>query len=308
MWYNLRLAALLFSLSVTAPNEKLQGRWDLTVETSTGRVPSWLEIEHSGNSTLVGRFVGIFGSARAVAKVVANGDSLHFEIPPQWEAGTGALVVDGHMEGERLVGRMVFPDGKVGSWTGTRAPLLHAAPSPHWGTPIHLLHKSDVGGWHTQGSVANQWIVEDGVLRSPKSGANLVTDRTFTDFKLHVEFRYPKESNSGVYLRGRHEVQITDDYGTEPDRHKFAAIYGFIEPNMMAARRAGEWQAYDITLVGRRVTVVANGHTVIHDQVIPGITGGALDSDEGAPGPILLQGDHGPVEFRNITITPARVP
>ena len=148
--------------------------------------------------------------------------------------------------------------------------------------------------------------MKNGVLRSPHSGANIVTDRTVGDFKLHVEFRYPAESNSGVYLRGRYEVQIQDDFGHEPASDRFSGIYGFIEASEIAARRPGEWQTYDITLVGRRVTVVANGRRVICERDIPGITGGALDSDEGAPGPILLQGDHGPVEFRNIILTPAR--
>jgi hypothetical protein len=70
------------------------------------------------------------------------------------------------------------------------------------------------------------------------------------------------------------------------------------------ARRANEWQTYEITLVGRTVTVVLNGERIIDRQVIPGITGGALDSDEASPGPIYLQGDHGPVEFRKLTLTP----
>ncbi|HEU0063831.1 MAG TPA: family 16 glycoside hydrolase, partial [Flavisolibacter sp.] len=65
----------------------------------------------------------------------------------------------------------------------------------------------------------------------------------------------------------------------------------------------GEWQSYDVTLIGRLVTVVANGKTIICNQPVPGITGGALDSREGEPGPILIQGDHGPVEFRNIIIS-----
>jgi hypothetical protein len=82
-------------------------------------------------------------------------------------------------------------------------------------------------------------------------------------------------------------------------------VYGFLTPNEMAVKPAGEWQVYDITLIGRRVTVVANGKTIINDQIIPGITGGALDSKEGEPGPIFLQGDHGPVEYRNIVIIPA---
>jgi len=143
-------------------------------------------------------------------------------------------------------------------------------------------------------------------LRSPKSGVNLRTTRTFGDFKLHIEFRYPKGSNSGVYLRGRHEVQIEDDYGAEPDSHRFSGVYGFIEPSEIAALPAGQWQTYDITLIGRMVTVVANGKQVISNREIPGPTGGAIDSNEGTPGPIYLQGDHGPVEYRNIVITPAR--
>ena len=84
----------------------------------------------------------------------------------------------------------------------------------------------------------------------------------------------------------------------------FGGLYGFLTPNEMVAKSAGEWQAYDITLIGRRVTIVANGKTIINDQIIPGITGGAMDSDEGEPGPFMLQGDHGPIEFRNIVVTP----
>jgi len=74
----------------------------------------------------------------------------------------------------------------------------------------------------------------------------------------------------------------------------------------MFARDAGEWQSYDITLVGRLVSIALNGRTVIGNQEIPGITGGALDSKEGMPGPIYLQGDHGPIEFRNIQIARAK--
>jgi hypothetical protein len=148
--------------------------------------------------------------------------------------------------------------------------------------------------------------VESGILRSPKSGSNLISDQVFNDFKLHIEFRYPKGSNSGVYLRGRYEVQVDDAKGLQPWSDHFGGIYGLLPPNEMVAKDAGEWQAYDITLIGRRVTIVANGSTVIADQVIPGITGGAIDSKEGEPGPFLIQGDHGPIDYRNIVVTPAK--
>ena len=315
MW---RLSALLLVLATaitpdghSSPSAKslaadsLNGRWDIVIRTARGSAPSWLEVESSGRDALVGRFVGIVGSARPVSRIETRGDSFHFAIPHQWENGSGDLVVDGRLVGGRLSGRMVFPDSTSSEFTATRAPLLRRAAAPAWGAPVRLLHANDLGGWHATGQ-QNQWEVKDGVLRSPKSGANIVSDRTFGDFKLHLEFRYPAESNSGVYLRGRYEVQVQDDLGHRPSTDAIAGVYGFIEPSEVAARKPGEWQSYDITLIGRQVTVVLNGRRVICEREIPGITGGALDSDEGAPGPILLQGDHGPIEYRNIVVTPAR--
>ena len=286
-------------------DKRMMGRWDISITTPSGVQPSWLEIEQSGRDVLVGRFVGIVGSARPIAKITAAGDSLSFSIPYQWEEGNGDLSLRGRLQGNGLAGTMTFPDGKSYNWTAVRAPRLVRSSPPSWGTPIRLLHANDLGGWHASGST-NQWTVTNGVLSSPRSGSNLITDRTFGDFKLHIEFRYPKESNSGVYLRGRHEVQIEDNFGSEPESHRFSGVYGFISPSVIAARPAGQWQSYDITLVGRMVTVVANGRQVICNQEIPGITGGALDSNEGTPGPLFLQGDHGPIEYRNIVITPAR--
>jgi hypothetical protein len=103
-------------------------------------------------------------------------------------------------------------------------------------------------------------------------------------------------------------MQVEDSGSAEPEVGHLGAIYGFLVPNEAAAKGPGAWETIDITLVGRRVTVVLNGKTVIGDQTIPGITGGALDSDEGAPGPIYLQGDHGPVQYRNLVITPVKKP
>jgi hypothetical protein len=280
------------------------GRWDLQVTGPDGPYPSWLEVWVSGHQTLVGRFVGGVGSARPIARVDFADGAMRFAIPPQWERDSADLRVEGTLAGDRLTGTLVTPGGQRHSWTATRAPHLRRA-APTWGAPVALFNGKDLTGWTTRGE--NRWRVVDGVLTNAGGGANLVTARTFDDFKLHVEFRYPKGSNSGVYLRGRYEVQIEDSpERVEPGPHAVGGVYGFLPPNENAAKAPGEWQTYDITLVGRRVNIVLNGRTVVADQIIPGITGGALDSDEGAPGPIFLQGDHGAVEFRKIVLTPAR--
>jgi Domain of Unknown Function (DUF1080) len=292
------------SLAQQSAPPPILGRWDLTIHTSRGDRSGWLEVRHSGIQTLVGQFVGTSGSARPIAEVEFKDNELRFAIPPQWDRVNGNLVVTGRLDGDRLSGTMTLAGGEPEKWDGVRAPSLRRSDAPKWDTPIRLLQASGLAGWHVMG--ANQWAVEGGVLKNQKSGGNLVTDQTFTDFKLHLEFRYPEGSNSGVYLRGRYEVQIADLPSAEPEPGILGAVYGFISPSENASRKAGDWQSYDITLVGRMVTVVLNDKTVICNQAIPGITGAALDSDEGKPGPLLLQGDHGPIEFRNIILTPAR--
>jgi len=144
-------------------------------------------------------------------------------------------------------------------------------------------------------------------LVSPGNGPELIHEAKFEDFKLHVEFNCAANSNSGVYLRGRYEVQIEDNSIQEPPSHHTGGVYGFLAPSPEMPRRPGVWQSFDITLVGRTVTVVQNGQTIIDHQEIPGITGGALDSHEELPGPIYLQGsEDGHVAFRNIVVTPAK--
>lgn len=299
------LLALLVSYSTKALNaEAVEGRWDIVIESNGKSIPAWLEIEHSGVKTLVGRFVYSSGSARPISVINSNNGKYSFTIPPQWEESDRNLDFEFELAGDQLKGTMVYVDGKTYNWTAKRAPSLKRKSVPTWGTPVKLFNGKDLKGWHATGD--NQWVVEDGMLRSKKSGSNLVSDQKFEDFKLHVEFRCPPGSNSGVYLRGRYEVQIADDKGKDPSKGLFGAIYGFITPSEMAAKDASEWQTYDITLIGRMVTVIANGKTIISNQEIPGITGGALDSNEGEPGPIYFQGDHGPIDFRSVVITPAK--
>ncbi len=282
----------------------LEGRWDITLVMDGKEYPSWLEVQHSGVKTLFGRFVYLNGSARPIGKVNFDGTKFSFTIPPQWESASRDLEFEGSLTAQGIAGTMVFVDGKKYNWTGVRAPLLKREGEPVWGEPINLFNGTNLDGWHAMG--ANQWKVEDGILRSLKSGSNLVTDQKFTDFKLHIEFRYQNGSNSGVYLRGRYEVQIIDCKGMEPGSIYLGGVYGFLTPSANVAKDPGVWQSYDITLRGRMVTIVANNELIIYNQAIPGITGGALDNKEAEPGPIYLQGDHGPIDFRNIIITPMK--
>jgi len=281
------------------------GRWDITVNISGKDRPSWLEIHRSGIKMLVGEFVADGGSARPISRINLENGKLSFSIPPQWDRQDKNLEFEATLQGDSLVGTMVLPDGRNCKFTAMKAPSLTRTAKPLWGTPIKLFNGKDLKGWHASGS-NNQWIVENGILKSPKAGSNIISDATFTDFKLHVEFRYQAHGNSGVYLRGRYEVQITDYYPDTPPKDVLGSVYGFIKPNESVTTKPNQWVTYDITLIGRNVTIVINGKTVVSNQEIPGITGGALDSHEGTPGPIMLQGDHEPIEYRNIIITPVK--
>lgn len=278
---------------------ELTGRWDLTLVDGDKQMPSWLEIKKSGIKTLVGHYVGVNGSARPISEIKLENGGFNFAIPPQWEEGE-YLKVSGKYVDNGIEGKVTFPDGKEYNFTGERAPLLKRTGEPVLGDVVELFNGKDLENWEADGE--NQWKIENGVLINPKAGANIFTKEKYDDFKLHLEFRYPEGSNSGVYLRGRYEVQIMDSKTDHPTTVDFGGVYGFIAPSEIPSKGPGEWQIYEITLTGRMVTLIANGKKIICNQEIPGITGGAIDSKEGEPGPILIQGDHGPVEFRRIAI------
>jgi hypothetical protein len=295
---------MLLPLTTNAQSKSaLIGSWDLEIQYGETTLPSWLEVEFSGTKTLIGRYVSFSGSARPIAEVFESDNSFNFSIPPQW-SGNQYMHLSGTRDGDRLSGNIITNTGQAVTFIGVRAPSLEREAPKKWTKPKPLFNAENLDGWQPQTTDSpNQWQVIQGVLSNPASGVNLMTTEKYDDFKLHLEFKYPKGSNSGIYLRGRYEVQVEDNYGRVPNSHYIGGVYGFLTPNENAAKPAEEWQTYDITLVGRRVTVVLNGKSVITDALIPGITGGALDSKEGEPGPILLQGDHGPIEYRNLTIS-----
>lgn len=231
-----------------------------------------------------------------------------FVSPKEEEDRKDDMVFEGKLAGNTLVGTTTGPDGTPWQWTGNRAPKLEQKSPPKWGKALQLFDGKDLTGWTpSDPNATTKWTVENGTLVSPGHGSELISNAKFNDFKLHIEFNCAKGANSGVYLRGRYEVQIEDDPVPEGPTMRTGGVYGFLAPFPEQPLRPGEWQSYDITLTGRTVTILQNGQTIIDTQEIPGITGGALDSHEGLPGPIYLQGtEAGHVSFRNITITPAK--
>ncbi|MDE2252461.1 MAG: DUF1080 domain-containing protein [Gammaproteobacteria bacterium] len=218
------------------------------------------------------------------------------------------MVFLGQLVGGTLEGVTTGQDGTPWTWQGVRAPSLARAAPRHWGKPQRLFNGKDLAGWHSADPAAKvQWTVVDGALRSPGHGPELLTDQRFEDFRLHIEFNCGKGANSGVYLRGRYELQIENDPEPEGPTMRTGGVYGFIAPDPAAPRASDVWHGYDVTLIGRTITVALDGKLIIDHQQIPGITGGALDSHEGEPGPLYLQGsEDGHVLYRNIVLTSAR--
>jgi hypothetical protein len=283
------------------------GRWDLTLKAPDREYPSWLEIRlHDGK--LAAQMVGRWGNARPLPKVEISDGEVTFVSPKGEEELPADMVFVGKLNGNTLAGSVTGPKDIPWTWSASRAPLLQRKGTPTWGKPVSLFNGKDLTGWKmSDPNATTVWKVEHGTLISPGRGPEIINEQKFQDFKLHLEFNCAPNSNSGVYLRGRYEVQIEDDSIQEPPSHHTGGVYGFLSPSPELPRTPGEWQSFDITLIGRTITVVQNGKTIIDHQEISGITGGALDSHEELPGPIYLQGgENGHVAFRNIVITPAK--
>ena len=283
------------------------GRWDITATGSQSGRPRncWLELRRD-DGVLKGRFNAGGGAVFDLPQVTIEGGELKFQYPQGKPPKETPQVWQATVKGARLVGT-AHVNGETLSWSGVRGPVWPATPPRRKpGKPIDLFNGKDVSGWLCQDPRRPMgWFVKDGILMNEGKGANnIYTQQKFNDFKLQVEFNVDPQSNSGVYLRGRYEIQILDGYGRPLDVHSQGALYGFIVPAVNADKPAGEWQTYDITLIANHVTVILNGTKIIDNGEVPGITGGALDANENGPGPILLQGDHGRVQFREVRLTP----
>lgn len=316
------LACLLMALNLDAAQNPFIGRWALTLP---GGQAGWLGIEEA-NGGFRGSILWGGGSVVPVDAVLVEGNTLILKRQSVAKSKDAAgkereekilETITATLAGDRMALTTVKaksdgkPFGKA-DFVAQRIPPLPPSPDlsrVKFGPPVALFNGKDLSGWKlTDPQAQNGWMVEDGVLMNRvvkgKHYGNLRTEAEFEDFNLKLEVRTQKNSNSGVYLRGIYEVQIAETYGKPCDSHNMGALYSRIQPAVAAEKPIGEWQAVDITLVDRHLTVVLNGTTIIKNQPVLGCTGGALWSDEFKPGPIYLQGDHTDIDYRNLVLRP----
>ncbi len=301
----------MFALAVLAPVPSVSqnnaspflGRWDfnLAVPDSPLRGATWLGIT-AKNGGLEVWYQPTGGNVYELKDVKVNGAHLTLNLAAD---GKGTTTWELDAAGDALNG-MQKRGGQSFPLHGVRSPELKRSAPKSWSAPEALFNGKDLTGWEPIGNVANNhWTVKDGLLYNSTKGANLKSTRSFTDFKVHFEVNCPDDANSGFYLRGRYEVQLEyEPLEKNPPERRIGSIYGRIAPQPNVARTPGVWETFDVTLVGRTVTVVHNGVTTIDQKEIEGITGGALDANEGDPGPFYIQGDHtGGLQFRNLTVS-----
>jgi hypothetical protein len=302
--------SILLAMTIAAPAQARPvtaadyvGRWNVIITDATDTfVSGGIRVDKT-DAGLSGGLVWRSGSYAPVHKVEVVDGILRIT--------RGAVAgkqdtFEARLEGGVLKGKVTYPDGKVHNFEGRKAPALPSfKTSGAWRT-VKVFDGKTLDGWRLRDPKAkNGWAVVNGELTvvEPKGNADLVSEATFQDMQLHLEFNVDPKSNSGVYLRGRYEVQVLDnpDAKMALDTHGCGAVYSRLAPKEDATKPAGEWQKLDIEFIGRQIEIKLNGKTIVKD-VVDGITGGALSPWEGEPGPLMLQGDHGKVRFRNIEV------
>lgn len=307
---------MIMAAAAWAQKNPFVGRWDLTITPqSGGPYPGWMEVSEK-DGKLEGRQQPRGGAWRPIAALKVENGHLIATIQG---AGRGPEVTwDFTSAGDKVHGIEKRGETAGPAIAGVRAPELKKPMPKAWAEPVALFNGKDLTGWEPLGNVQNnKWVARDGELVNdnppPADGshrgpgaANIKTTGAYQDFKLHIEVNCPEHGNSGIYLRGRYEIQVGTEGGIEPS-HEMGAVYSHFAPMGNIGNKLGEWTAFDITLVGRYLTVLRDG-VKIHDNVeLPGPTGGALDSNEAEPGPFFLQGDHvGVIRYRNIRIQTAK--
>jgi hypothetical protein len=303
----------LTATAAFAADQDFNGRWDITAQVSPRPKAYWLELTGAGGPNPSGWFVSAYAGDRNKIDTIEikDGELIFSFKPPVNRQGKQPRVPvwRARLKGGKLEGTFA-EEGQTRPPTlfvGVRAPVIADKDDGSWveGTPIKLFNGKDLSGWKALNPTAEmKWSVVDGVLRNAPPTTDIISEQKFWNFTLHVDFRIVEHSNSGIGLRGRYEIQILDDYGKEPNTHGAAALYSRIAPKVNASRKPGEWQSYDIRLVGRTLTVVHNGTKVLDKVEVEGLTAIANNADEAEPGPFIVQGDHSYVEIKSFVVTP----
>ena len=306
------LLPILMAISVWAGDKDFNGRWDIKVENNTNRRAWWLEVNGAGTPLMSGKFISALGGDLNIIPNLAVKDGVLSFSFDRKGAQPAKLVYTAKLVKGELVGEH-FIEGKPEktAFVGKRAPVLKDKDDNSWKRrkAVELFNGKDLSNWSAMVPGKDLgWKVEGGIMKNVAGANNLVSAEKFWNFELHCEFKIGAHSNGGLGLRGRYEIQIVDDFGKPAGSHGTGALYSRITPSVNASKAPGEWQTYDIRLVGRIITVAVNGQKVIDKGIVEGLTAMAHDWDESAPGPISVQGDHGPVEIRKLTITPLERP
>ena len=296
------IASALLVPAIAQKSNPFVGRWNFNITNQNATRASWLGISEKGGNVEVW-YQPTGGNVLQLKSFKIDGSHISITINAA-AANRPAVTWELDASGDKLTGAQKRGETST-PLAGVRAPELKRSAPKGWTTPEPLFNGKDLTGWEPIGNAANShWTVKDSLLFNEDHGANLKSTRKFDDFKLHFEVNCPDHANSGFYLRGRYEVQLeSEPLSSNPPERRIGSIYGRLAPRVELPRKAGEWDTFDVTLVGRTVTIVRNGVTIIDRQEIEGITGGALDANEAEPGPFYIQGDHtGGLKFRNITV------
>lgn len=303
----------------TGEDQQFNGRWDITVKGDNSPRAWWLEVSGAGSEKIKGKFVGApGGQVDDIPNVSVYDGELRFSFdrhyrreqraPARDQKNTQKGLYWARLDNGKLKGTFEI-EGDPASyleWTGVHAPVINDKDDGTWkrGDLVNLFNGHDLTGWSPVQPGHAPWTVKQGILTNAPGSADLITDKKFWNFMLHAEYRIGAGGNSGIGLRGRYELQIIDDAGKPPSVHGNGAIYDRIAPVINASKDPGEWQTFEVRLIGRQVSVFLNGIRSIDKQTIEGLTAIAIDANEADPGPILLQGDHGIIEFRRIVLYP----
>jgi hypothetical protein len=293
------IAALALGGAARAQNNPFAGAWNITPEAPATGV-YWLEVKDEGVKPAA-VFLNRGGSPVPAQDVKISGDELTFMV-----GGTAQNrpTVTLRAAGNKLtgtVGTVKVAGERPPTWGACDANGTHA-----FGKPVTLFDGKSLDAWGVQiKDRAIGWAIEDGVMTNQPKANNLVSKETFRDFRLDAEYKLSERGNSGIYLRGRYEMQVLDDFGRTDDReHGHMSIYSAKAPLVNASKKAGEWQTAQITVVGNCVSATLNGQKIHDNSKLVRITGGALDAKESEPGPVMIQGDHEKVWYRKVVVTP----